>query len=44
MKNMLEKYYDISLAKSGEQALKMIPKVNPDLVLLDYGHGWARYL
>ena len=36
MKNMLEKYYDISLAKSGEQALKMIPKVNPDLVLLDY--------
>lgn len=36
MKSMLEKYYDISLAKSGEQALKMIPRENPDLVLLDY--------
>lgn len=36
MKSMLEKYYDICLAKSGEQALKMIPKENPDLILLDY--------
>lgn len=36
MKSMLEKYYDICLAKSGEQALKLIPKENPDLVLLDY--------
>jgi len=36
MKSMLEKYYDICLAKSGEQALKLIPKENPDLILLDY--------
>lgn len=36
MKSMLEKQYDICLAKSGEQALKMIPKENPDLILLDY--------
>lgn len=36
MKSMLEKYYDICLAKSGEQALKMIPKEEPDLLLLDY--------
>ena len=36
MKGMLEKYYEISLAKSGEQALKMIPRENPDLILLDY--------
>lgn len=36
MKSMLEKYYDICLAKSGEQALKMIPRENPDLILLDY--------
>lgn len=36
MKSMLEKHYEICLAKSGEQALKMIPKENPDLILLDY--------
>lgn len=36
MKSMLEKYYNICLAKSGEQALNMIPKENPDLILLDY--------
>lgn len=36
MKSMLEKQYDVCLAKSGEQALKMIPKENPDLILLDY--------
>lgn len=36
MKSMLEKQYDICLAKSGEQALKMIPRENPDLILLDY--------
>lgn len=36
MKSMLEKHYDICLAKSGEQALKRIPKENPDLILLDY--------
>lgn len=36
MKSMLEKYYEICLAKSGKQALKMIPGENPDLILLDY--------
>lgn len=36
MKSMLEKHYDICLAKSGEQALKLIPKESPDLILLDY--------
>lgn len=36
MKSMLENQYEICLAKSGEQALKMIPRENPDLVLLDY--------
>lgn len=36
MKNMLENDYNICLAKSGEQALKNIPKENPDLILLDY--------
>lgn len=36
MKSMLEKQYDICLAKSGEQALNRIPKEKPDLILLDY--------
>ncbi|MCM1159809.1 MAG: response regulator [Roseburia sp.] len=36
MKAMLEKQYDICLAKSGEQALKLIPREKPDLILLDY--------
>lgn len=36
MKSMLEKHYDICLAKSGKQALKLIPRENPDLILLDY--------
>lgn len=36
MKSMLEKYYNICLAKSGEQALRMIPEEYPDLILLDY--------
>lgn len=36
MKSMLEKDYTVCLAKSGEQALKLIPKENPDLILLDY--------
>ena len=36
MKSMLDKQYEICLAKSGEQALKMIPRENPDLILLDY--------
>lgn len=36
MKSMLKKKYDICLAKSGEQALKLIPREKPDLILLDY--------
>lgn len=36
LKGMLERSYDISMAKSGEQALKMMAKELPDLVLLDY--------
>lgn len=36
MKSILEKHYDICLAKSGQQTLKMIPQENPDLILLDY--------
>lgn len=36
LKGMLERNYDISMAKSGEQALKMMAKELPDLVLLDY--------
>lgn len=36
MKSMLEQHYDICLAKSGEQALRLIPRENPDLILLDY--------
>ena len=36
MKNMLDTYFDICLAKSGEQALKLIPEEQPDLILLDY--------
>lgn len=36
VKAMLEQYYDICLAKSGEQALQMIPREKPDLILLDY--------
>lgn len=36
MKSMLERHYDICLAKSGKQALKLIPLEQPDLILLDY--------
>lgn len=36
MKGMLEKHYKLCFAKSGEQALKLIPRENPDLILLDY--------
>lgn len=36
MKSMLEKHYTVCLAKSGEQALNLIPRENPDLILLDY--------
>lgn len=36
IKRMLDKHYDICLAKSGEQALRAIPQEKPDLILLDY--------
>lgn len=36
MKSMLEDKFEICLAKSGEQALKVVTKEMPDLVLLDY--------
>lgn len=41
IKAMLDKDYQISVATSGEQALKTIMKKRPDLVLLDYEMpGW----
>ncbi len=36
VKDMLEPDYKVSVANSGEQALKFIPIKNPDLILLDY--------
>ena len=36
IKAMLDKKYEISVATSGEQALKTMQKERPDLVLLDY--------
>lgn len=36
VKSMLEKTYKISVATSGEQALKLVGKKQPDLILLDY--------
>ncbi len=36
MKNILADKYNVILATSGEQALKMIPQKEPDLILLDY--------
>ncbi|MBO4982032.1 MAG: response regulator [Lachnospiraceae bacterium] len=36
MKSILEEKYDVFLATSGEQALKVIPQNKPDLILLDY--------
>lgn len=36
IKSILEEDYTVYLANSGEQALKMIPQKQPDLVLLDY--------
>ena len=35
-KNILEEEYQVFLAPSGEKALELIPKKQPDLVLLDY--------
>ena len=36
VKAMLDNIYTVSVAISGEQALKMIAKKQPDLILLDY--------
>ncbi len=36
IKDMLNDKYDIELANSGEKALKKIPLIEPDLVLMDY--------
>lgn len=36
MKQMLEERYQVTLATSGQQALTMIDKRQPDLVVLDY--------
>lgn len=36
MKSILEEKYDVLLATSGRQALKMIPQKKPDLIMLDY--------
>lgn len=33
--NILTEYYRVSMAKSGEQALELLKKVTPDLILLD---------
>ena len=35
-KNILEEEYQVFLAPSGEKALELIPKKQPDLLLLDY--------
>lgn len=36
LKTLLGEEYIVSLATSGEQALSLVPKKNPDLILLDY--------
>lgn len=36
LKNILDETYKVFLATSGQQALKMIPQKEPDLILLDY--------
>lgn len=36
IKKLLDPQYDVFISTSGEQALKMIPTKNPDLILLDY--------
>lgn len=36
IKDLLTPKYDVFVSTSGEQALKMIPTKNPDLILLDY--------
>lgn len=36
IKDLLEEFYDVSVVKSGEAALKYLSKKNADLILLDY--------
>ena len=36
VKKMLENDYEVSIVNSGEKALKLLEKNNPELVLLDY--------
>lgn len=36
MKEILQNEYDVKIAISGKLALKMIPEVRPDVILLDY--------
>ena len=36
MKDILQNEYDVKIAISGKLALKMIPEVRPDVILLDY--------
>lgn len=41
IKEMLQSQYNVILAKSGEQAFSLIPKKQPDIILLDYEMpGW----
>lgn len=41
MKSLLQDKYTVSVATSGEQALKLVPSKQPDLILLDYEMpGW----
>ena len=36
MKDILQNEYDVKIAISGKLALKMIPEIKPDVILLDY--------
>ncbi|MCH5264664.1 MAG: response regulator [Lachnospiraceae bacterium] len=36
IKSLLDKKYEVILATSGKQALKLIPEKAPDIILLDY--------
>ena len=36
IKEQLEEFYDVTMVKSGQQAIKFLAKKIPDLILLDY--------
>lgn len=36
MKDILQNDYDVKIAVSGKLALKMVPEIRPDVILLDY--------